>query len=147
MQGAEVRAIQPVHQGEIDRTNVEMENVELIQLSDNMVKLNHIVDRRIAFVASRSKRCRHTGTEVRTGGGITTGEQNHLMAPAHKFFGEVMNNPFGSSIPSRRNTFKKRGNLSYSHLWIPYSVFSHFKDSWRHRLTLPSLMLSAHLLI
>jgi hypothetical protein len=39
------------------------------------------------------------------------------MAPSHKLFGEIVNNPFRSSITDGRNPLVKGGNLRDSHLF------------------------------
>jgi hypothetical protein len=126
MDGAEVRPTQPTHQRKMNMADVKVQDIELIQLGDDMVELNHFVDGWIPLVPSRSQRGGHTGTEMCAGPGITTGEQDDFMAPAHEFLGEVVNDPFGASIPRRWNTFVKGRNLSNSHVRSSYSVSSSF---------------------
>jgi hypothetical protein len=82
---------------------VDVEHVEAIQLLAQLVELDQLRNGGIAAVARQAQGFRHTGKELGTGAEVAAGEEDHLLAPADEFFGEVVNDPLGSSIaPGRK---------------------------------------------
>ena len=96
-------------------TGVKVEDLKTLQLCHHLIQLHHLRDGGITHITGQAQRLRNTGIQLCTGARIAAGEQHHLVAPPHQFFGQVMHNPFGSPIALWGTTFMQRRDLSDAH--------------------------------
>jgi hypothetical protein len=107
MQGVELRHRQAGNTGVEAMAGMEMENIEVIELTDHLNKLATLGHPWISPIARLPEGSRHSGEKLSAGVGVTAGKQNHLMTTVDEFFCQIVNNSFRSAISQRRYAFKK----------------------------------------
>ena len=87
---------------------MEMQDVEVVEQLDDMIKLDHVMHAGITLLATQPQGLRYARAELGPGEGVAAGKEDYLMAAPHQFLGEIVNDPFGSSVSDRRNAFMER---------------------------------------
>jgi hypothetical protein len=95
--------------------DMEMQDVELVGAFADAIEHKHIVGNWIANVRIKPQCGRCTGYEAGGGNGVATGEKSHIVTKANELFGEIRDDPFSSTIFSRRHALDERCDLGDLH--------------------------------
>jgi hypothetical protein len=92
-----------------------MEDVELVGVFADAIEHKHIIGNWIQYVRIEPQRGRYTWYEARRCDGVTTREKGHIVTKANELFGEIGDDPFSSTIRSRRHALDERCDLGDLH--------------------------------
>ena len=102
-------------QREMKLIDMKMQDVELVGAFADAIEHKHIVGNWIAYVRIKPQCGRYTGYEAGRGDGVATGEKSHIVTKANELFGEIRDDPFSSTICSRRHALDERCYLGDLH--------------------------------
>ena len=77
---------------------MEMQDVELVGMLTYAVEHEHVIGNCVANIYIEPQRLRHATDQIGCRDAVAAGEKGHVMTQAHKFFGEVGNDPFGAAV-------------------------------------------------
>jgi hypothetical protein len=92
-----------------------MENIEAVSVAENQLHEPDVMGKRLAAVWITPERLRATCHEPCARLRIAARIERHLVPLADQLFGQVRNNPLGTSVKERRNAFIERSNLRDAH--------------------------------
>src|SRR5215469_5131693 len=129
MQGRQERGRLPREDGKRIIVEMKMEQIKLSRAPPNVLQHDHVQRHWVADRAVEPEGLLRHWLELGRGHGIAAGEERHLMAERHEFFGQPGNHALGPPIEFRRDCLRQRCNLGNTHR--DTSVQIHFE--WEER--------------
>jgi hypothetical protein len=95
--------------------DMEMQDVELVGAFADAIEHKHIIGNWILYVRIKPQRGRYTWHEARRRDRVATREKSHIVTKANELFAEIRDDPFSSTICSRRHALDERCDLGNLH--------------------------------